>query len=138
LFSRPETHVKSWTDAWTAAGIPWQEFSIDKVFAELPGLDLARVQHAFLLPDRAIRQEILLQHLAAAAQNAGVEIRAGTPVKCLPIRDNSVAGVVTATGEEVAAQLVVLAGGSSGYTMCCEYLQQRPGSQQDFELVPLK
>jgi glycine/D-amino acid oxidase-like deaminating enzyme len=138
LFSRPETLVKSWTDAWTAAGIPWQPVPIDKVFADLPGLDRARVQHAFQLPDRAIRQEILLEHLAAAAQNAGVEIRAGTPVKCLPVRDDRVAGVVTASGEEVAAQLVILAGGSSGFTMCNEFLQQRPGSQQDFELVPLK
>jgi len=138
LVSRPETLVKSWTDAWTAAGIPWQPLSIDKVFAYLPGLDRSRVQHAFQLPDRAIRQDVLLEHLAAAAQNAGVEIRAATPVKCLPVSDELVPGVVTATGEEVAAQLVILAGGSSGFTMCSEYLQQRPGSQQDFELVPLK
>lgn len=138
LFGRPETLVKSWTAAWTAAGIPWQEMPIDKVCAELPGLDRARVQHAFQLPDRAIRQNILLEHLAAAAQNAGVEIRSGTPVKCLPIEDERVAGVVTASGEEVTAQLVILAGGSSGFAMCSEYLEQRPGSQQDFELVPLK
>jgi glycine/D-amino acid oxidase-like deaminating enzyme len=138
LFSRPETLVKTWTDAWTAAGIPWQELPIDKVCAELPGLDRARVQHAFQLPDRVIRQNILLEHLAAAAQNAGVEIRTGTPAKCLPVENHRVAGVVTAAGEEVAAQLVILAGGSSGFAMCSEFLQQRPGSQQDFELVPLK
>jgi glycine/D-amino acid oxidase-like deaminating enzyme len=138
LFSRPETLVKTWTDAWTVAGIPWQEAPLDKVCAELPGLDRSRVQHAFQLPDRAIREDILLEHLAAAAQNAGAEIRTGTPAKCLPILNDRVAGVVTATGEEVAAQLVVLAGGSSGFAMCSEFLQQRPGGQQDFELVPLK
>ncbi len=138
LFSRPETLVKTWTDAWTAAGIPWQEVPVDKVCAEVPGLDRARVQHAFQLPDRAIRQNILVEHLAAAAQNAGVEIRTGTPAKCLPIKNDRVAGVVTAAGEEVAAQLVILAGGSSGFAMCSEFLQQRPGSQQDFDLIPLK
>lgn len=138
LFTRPETLVKTWTDAWTAAGIPWQEMPIDKVAAELPGLDRARVQHAFQLPDRAIRQNILLEHLAAAALNAGVEIRTATPVKCLPLENDRVAGVVTAAGEHVAAQLVIFAGGSSGFGMCREYLEQRPGGQNDFELVPLK
>jgi glycine/D-amino acid oxidase-like deaminating enzyme len=138
LFARPDTLVKTWTDAWTAAGIPWQELPLDEVRAALPGLDAARVRHAFQLPDRAIRQNILLDHLAATAQNAGVEIRAGMPVKCLPIENERVAGIVTSAGEEVKAALVVLAGGSSGFTMCRDYLQQPPGSQHDFELVPLK
>lgn len=138
LFSRPQTLVKTWTDAWTAAGIPWQDLPIDSVCGELPGLDRSRVQHAFQLPDRAIRLNILLEHLAAAAQKAGVEIRTGTPAKCLPIENHRVAGVVTAAGEEIAAQLVILAGGSSGFAMSREFLQQRPGGQQDFELVPLK
>src|SRR5262245_29102158 len=109
LSSRPETLVQPWTAAWTAAGIPWQETPIARVFADLPGLDRTRIQHAFQLPDRAIRQDILLDHLAAAAQNGGAEIRAGTPVKCLPVENNRVAGVVTAAGEEVAARLVILA-----------------------------
>ncbi|MBI3860573.1 MAG: FAD-dependent oxidoreductase [Planctomycetia bacterium] len=138
LFSRPETLVKSWTDAWTAAGIPWKELPIDPVCAALPGIDRARIQHAYQLPDRAIRQDILLTHLAAAAQNAGVEIRTATPAKCLPIENERVAGVVTSSGEEVAAQLVILASGSSGFSMCREFLEQRPGSQQEFELAPLK
>src|SRR5262249_40525192 len=138
LFARPDTLVKPWTDAWTAAGIPWQELPVAKVRAELPGLDAARVQHAFQLPDRAIRQQILLEHMAATAQNAGVEIRTGTPVKCLPIEDERLAGVVTSAGEEIKARLVVLAGGSSGFALCREFLQQHPGRQHDFELVPLK
>jgi glycine/D-amino acid oxidase-like deaminating enzyme len=138
LFARPETLVKPWTSAWTSAGIPWQETPIARVCAELPGLDRTRIQHAFQLPDRAIRQDILLDHLAAAAQNGGVEIRAGTPVKCLHVENNRVAGAVTAAGEEVAARLVILAGGSSGFAMCREFLQQDPGSQHDFELVLLK
>jgi glycine/D-amino acid oxidase-like deaminating enzyme len=138
LFARPDTLVKPWTDAWTAAGIPWQELPVEKVRAELPGLDAARVQHAFQLPDRAIRQQVLLEHLAATAQNSGVEIRTGTPVKCLPIEDERLAGVVTSAGEEIKARLVVLAGGSSGFALCREFLQQHPGKQHDFELVPLK
>jgi glycine/D-amino acid oxidase-like deaminating enzyme len=138
LFVRPETLVKSWTDAWSAAGIPWQPLGIDEACGELPGLDRSRVQHAFQLPDRAIRQDVLLTHLAAAAQNAGVEIRTNTPAKCLPIENDRVAGVVTAAGEEVPAQLVILAGGSCGFDNCNEFHQQRPGAQHDFELVPLK
>jgi len=138
LFSRPETLVKSWTDAWSASGIPWQEMPVDKACAELPGIDRTRVQHAYELPDRAIRQDILLQQLAATAQNAGVEIRAGTPVKCLPVQHERIAGVVTASGEKVEGQLVILAGGSSGFGLCSEFLAELPGSQADFKLVPLK
>lgn len=137
LFSQPETLVKSWTDAWTAAGISWQELAIDKVCADLPAIDRSRIQHAFQLPDRAIRQNVLLDHLAAAAQNAGVEIRAATPAKCLPVENDRVAGVVTSAGEIVAAQLVILAAGRSGLALCREYLQQRPGGQDDYELVAL-
>src|SRR5262245_13190396 len=29
LFARPDTLVKPWTDAWTAAGIPWQELALE-------------------------------------------------------------------------------------------------------------
>lgn len=138
LFSRADTLVGPWKEAWTAAGIAHNELALEHVFAELPGLDRNRVQHAFQLPDRAIRLDVLLAHLAATAQNAGVEIRVGTPVKSLLRRGDRIEKVVTATGEEIAAQLVVLAGGSSGFSLCAEFLEQRAGSQQEGELIALK
>jgi len=138
LFTRGETLVKSWTDAWTAAGIPWHELPLDKVCAALPGLDRSRIQHAFQLPDRAFRVDVLLSDLAAAATNAGVEIRTETPVNRLHLAGNHVAGVVTGTGEEIASRLVVLAGGSSGFHLCDEFYTQRAGSQHEVELVMLK
>jgi glycine/D-amino acid oxidase-like deaminating enzyme len=104
----------------------------------LPGLDRSRVLHAFQMPDRAIRLDVLLTHLAATAQNAGAEIRSGTPVKSLHRQGGRIAGVVTATGEEIAAQLVILAGGSSGFHFCAEYLEQPAGSQSDVEMISLK
>jgi glycine/D-amino acid oxidase-like deaminating enzyme len=138
IFSRPETLAAQWTDAWNAAGIPFQEIPLDHVCAELPGLDRARVQHAFQLPDRAMRVDVLLAQLGAAAQNAGVEIRTGTHVKCLDLREGHVQGVVTSTGETVPAQLVILAGGATGLDLCGELFAPRAGSQQEVELVCLK
>jgi glycine/D-amino acid oxidase-like deaminating enzyme len=138
LFSRPETLVRSWTHAWHAAGIHQSEMPLEEVFAALPGLDRNRVQHAFKLPDRAIRLDVLLAHLAATAQNAGVEIRAGTPVNRLLRDGNRIAGLATAGGEEIAARLVILAGGSTGFAMTAEFLPQDAGSQQEVELVALK
>lgn len=138
LFSRPDTLVKPWRDAWSTAGIPYQEVPVDEVCAAVPGLDRAHVQHAYQLPDRAFRVDVLLTQLAAAAQNAGVEIRTGTHVKRLNIRDEKVQGVVTSKGEEIPAQLVILAGGATGFDLCEEFLQERAGSQAEVELVCLK
>jgi glycine/D-amino acid oxidase-like deaminating enzyme len=138
LFTRGETLVKSWTDAWTSAGIPWIELPLENVFAALPELDRGRIQHAFQLPDRSFRLDILLTELAAAATNAGVEIRIGTPVNRLHQAGNRIEGVVTATGEEIAARMVLLAGGSSGFHLCAEFYSQLAGSQHEVELVPLK
>jgi glycerol-3-phosphate dehydrogenase len=138
LFSRPETLVRSWTHAWHAAGIPQSEMPLEEVFAALPGFDRNRVQHAFKLPDRAIRPDVLLAHLAATAQYAGVEIRAGTPVNRLLREGNRVTGVATAGGEEIAARMVILAAGSTGFAMSGEIQPQHAGSQPEVELVPLK
>jgi glycine/D-amino acid oxidase-like deaminating enzyme len=138
LFSRPDTLVKPWKDAWNSAGIPYEEVSIDGVCAKLPGLERTRIQHAYQLPDRAMRADALLAHLAAAAQNAGVDIRTGTHVKQLSLCDEQVRGVVTSKGEEVPAQLVILAGGATGFDLCGEFLRDRPGCQSEVELVCLK
>jgi glycine/D-amino acid oxidase-like deaminating enzyme len=138
LLSRPDTLVRSWTHAWHAAGIPQREMPLDQVFAALPGINRARIQHAFQMPDRSIRLDVLLAQLAATAQNAGVEIRTGTPVKHLLRRGNRIEGVATATGEEIGARLVILAAGTTGFALTAEYRQQDAGSQPDVELVPLK
>jgi glycine/D-amino acid oxidase-like deaminating enzyme len=138
LFAHPDTLVAPWKAAWTAAGIAASELPLEHVFAALPGLDRSRIQHAFQLPDRAIRLDVLLAHLAATAENAGAEIRIGTPVKSLHRQGDGIAGVVTATGEEIAAQLVILAGGASGFQLCAALLEQHAGSQHDVEMIPLK
>ncbi len=138
LFSHPDTLVRSWTHAWHAAGIHQTEMPLEKVFTALPGIDRARIQHAFQLPDRSIRLDVLLAQLAATAQNAGVEIRTGTPVQRLIHHGNRIEGVATAAGEEIRARLVVLTGGTTGYALTAEYHQQHAGSQHDVELVPLK
>lgn len=138
LFTRGETLVKPWTDAWSAAGIPWSVLPLEKVFAALPGLEHSRIQHAFQLPDRSFRLDVLLSEIAATATNAGVEIRTGTPVKRLHRQGDRIEGVVTASGEEIAARMVILAGGSSGFELCVEFHPQLAGGQHDVELVPLK
>jgi glycerol-3-phosphate dehydrogenase len=138
LFSRPETLVRSWTHAWHAAGIPQSEMPLEEVFAALPGVARNRVQHAFKLPDRAIRPDVLVAHLAATAQNAGVEIRAGTPVKRLLREGSRIEGVATAGGEEIAARMVILAAGSTGFAMSAEFQSQHAGSQPEVELMTLK
>ena len=138
LFSHGETLVKSWTDAWTDAGIPWIDLPLEKVFAALPGLERSRIQHAFQLPDRSFRPDVLLAELAATAANAGVEIRTGTPVKRLHRQAEQIEGVITATGEEIAARMVILAGGSSGFQLFSEFHPPLAGSQHEVELVPLK
>lgn len=138
LFTHGETLVKTWTDAWSAIGIPWHELPLEHVFAALPGLERSRIQHAFQLPDRAFRSDILLSELAATAANAGVEIRTGTSVKRLHRQGDQIEGVVTATGEDIAARMVILAGGSSGFELCAEFHPQLAGGQHEVELVPLK
>lgn len=138
LFARPETLVGPWKEAWKAAGLAAVDLPLERAFAALPGLDRGRIQHAFQLPDRAIRLDVLLAHLAATAQNSGAEIRIGTPVRSLHREGDRIAGVVTATGEEIAAQMVILAGGTTGFQLCAEHLEARAGSQADVEMVALK
>ncbi len=138
LFARPDTLIGPWQEAWKLAKIAASDLPLDRVFSALPGLDRSRVQHAFQLPDRAIRLDVLLTQLAATAQNAGAEIRVGTSIKALHRDGGRIAGVMTAMGEEIAAQLVILAGGASGFQLCAEFLEQPPGSQPDVEMVRLK
>lgn len=138
LFSRPDAQVKAWTSAWEKAEIPHQEVPVEQVYRDLPGLCPGSIQHAFQLPDRAFRPHFLLAELAAAAQNAGVEIRTGAHVGGLMTHDSEVCGVVTSTGEEISGKIVLLAGGSRGFDLCEEFMVAQPGVQSDVELVRLK
>lgn len=138
FFSRPDTLVSPWMRAWEAAGIPHREISIDRVYGELPGLARGSLQHAYELPDRVFRLEVLLTVLSAAAQNAGVEIRTETHVRQILHRDDKVQGVVTSRGEEIPARLVILAAGARGHELYREVLGHCAGSQSEVELVCLK
>lgn len=138
LGSKPDTLIRTWTDAWTSAGVPFEELPVEQVLAQLPGFNRDRLQHAYQLPDRAIRLDVLLTQLAATAEHAGVEIRTGTRVKGFDCRNQKIEHVVTAAGEEVAAQLVVIAGGATGKELCSEFLEGAAGSQVEVELVSLK
>lgn len=138
FFSRPDTLVSPWTRAWDAAGIPYREISAEGIFEELPGLADGTLQHAYELPDRVFRVEVLLTELSAAAQNAGVEILTETHVRQILHRDNQVQGVVTSRGEEIPARLVILAAGARGAELYRELIGDCAGSQSEMELVCLK
>jgi glycine/D-amino acid oxidase-like deaminating enzyme len=138
LFSSSETQIDRWTQAWDAAGIEHRPLAIETIQAELKGIDPYRIRHAFELPDRAIRQDVLLTHLAAAAENAGAEIRTGTPVRNLRRAGDRIDALITATGEAIPAGLVILAGGTGGFSLGAEFHREHAGSQSGVELVPLK
>jgi glycine/D-amino acid oxidase-like deaminating enzyme len=138
LFSHAETQIHRWTDAWDAAGIGHRALSIETIQSELPGINPILIRYAFELPDRAIRQDVLLTHLAATAENAGAEIRTGTPVRELRRAGERIEAVVTSTGEEISVGLVILAGGVGGFSLGAEFHREHAGSQSGVELVPLK
>jgi hypothetical protein len=52
--------------------------------------------------------------------------------------EDRIEGVLTATGEEIAARMVILAGGASGFHVCAEFYLHSAGSQHDVEVVPVK
>ena len=138
LFSRPDTLVDPWKRAWTTARILFHEVPVEQVALALPDLDRSRIQHAFELPDRSVRFDVLLARLAATAQDAGADLRTSTPVQKLVRHSNRIEAVVTASGEEIGAQLVVLAGGAQGFHLCSEFLEPNVGSQHEVEPILLK
>ncbi|MGE5194620.1 MAG: NAD(P)/FAD-dependent oxidoreductase [Deltaproteobacteria bacterium] len=138
LFSRPDTPVDPWKRAWTTAGVLFHEVSVEQVALALPDLDRSRIQCAFELPDRSVRFDVLLARLAATAQEAGTDLRTSTPVQKLVRHGDKIEAVVTASGEEIAVQMVVLAGGAWGFHLCSEFLEPNAGSQHEVEPVLLK
>lgn len=138
LVSKPDTRVREWTKAWEAAEIPFEEYPREKLASRCPELKIDEVQRAFLLPDRAIRTDILLCQLAATAKNAGAEIRTETSVGEL-LRDREfVTGVKTAAGELIHSAMVILATGAAGSPFWSEISSAKAGCQSGYCRVALK
>ena len=138
LFSRPDSEHLAWQSAWRNAGIPFDELPLETLFRNVPGLDRSTIMHAFQLPDRAIRWNVLLERLAATAANAGAEIRTETSVVRLLTDNGSVRGVETGTGEEIAARLVILAANAAGAPLWPGSGEPRVGEQSNYKNVVLK
>ena len=138
MAENPATDCTAWTAAWDDVGIPYEPLTAEALFRRFPELSISRAGEAFSLPDRAIRTDLLLRRLAAAAEQAGVEIRTGTPVARLLQRDNVVEGVETGQGEVLRARLVILAGNARGGSLVPGYGTEAVGTQSEIALVALK
>lgn len=114
IVSRSDSDPARWADAWRAAHIPFQELPKEDLLDAIPHLNADAVNCAFRLPDRAFRPDILVEHMAAAAETAGAEIRCGVPVTELLIENGIVNGVQSGSGESIFARVVILAGNASG------------------------
>jgi len=136
VVSSPSTPISYWTDAWEMAEIPYQKLSVEEAVAET-GIAQSLVRHAFRLPDRAIQTDVLLEFLTAKAEHQGVEVRTKTTVTRLLKDGDQVRGVVTSSGEEVPAQLVILAANAGGAALT-PTLNSRAGHQTEFTKVLLK
>jgi glycine/D-amino acid oxidase-like deaminating enzyme len=138
LVENPETEVCRWTSAWSAAGIAYEGLTSKALFERFPHMAISRARAAFQLPDRAIRTELLLRQLAAAAEKAGAEIRTGTSVIRLIQQEQAVQGVQTNHGETMHARLVILAGNAKGGFLHPGFGTEAVGAQQAVALVVLK
>ena len=138
ILSRPDSLPAEWTAAWDAAEIPFHTVTREDVAAALPGINLNEVQHVFRLPDRSFRPDELLSQLAAAARNAGAEVRTGTTVMRLLCDGGNVHGVITGAGEEIHGALVVLAAGTMSSGDLAEMHASTAGGQNCITRVILK
>jgi glycine/D-amino acid oxidase-like deaminating enzyme len=138
LISEARTDPGRWTSAWNATGIPYEALAPAALFERFPGLAISQARHAFELPDRAIRSDLLLRRLAAAAEQAGAEIRPGTAVTRLIQKGDSVQGVRTIHGETIPARLVILAGNVAGGFLFPGFGAEAVGSQAEVALVVVK
>lgn len=139
LISKPDTLPHPYLQAWREAEIPFSDWPLDDLFARLPGLDRSQVQHAYKMPDRAFRPDILLEYLAGQAQNAGAEILSGVRVDSLLIDHETVQGVVTTSGQELRARLVILAGNIDNLRLAPSNSNKEvPLDQPEFQPVILK
>ena len=137
LFSNSHTDVSRWTSAWQSVGIEFSTLSPARLAEHLPGLETAEIHEAFLLPDRAMRPDLLVMSLAEAARNAGAEVCTESSVSRLVVEDQHVTGVELGTGETIGARLVILACNVQGVSLWPD-CGDVAGRQSDYSLVPLK
>jgi len=140
LASDAETDIAKWTTAWNQAGIPYQSLELSDVGKYIPELDLTQIHSAFMLPDRVMDPESLLQQLGAQASQAGVEIRTETTVSHLVKNEakQEITGVELGTDEIIDGQLVILATGAMGTNLWSETKQNKSGLQTNYRRVMLK
>lgn len=111
LFTRPETLVQPWLEAWQSLDMKPEALNRDMLHRYFARLDTGLVKSAFVLPDRSIRPDVLLQKLAMTARNAGAELRVRCPVRQVLTSANRIRGLELATGEEIDGKIVLLATG---------------------------
>lgn len=112
-FSAANGDAASWTTAWTNAGIPFTELTRDRLSSLLPEINTAAFGPSFHLPDRAMRPQALLRHLADVAAAHGARIHTHARVDRIIRDDGHVTSVVTSNGEEIKASFVIIATGAS-------------------------
>ncbi len=129
--------AERWTQAWTQADLPFEAVTLEAVTGAIPQWVPNKIRKAWRLPDRAIRTDLLLRHLAKSAEENGVEIRTGTPVAGLLKTGGRVEGVIAASGEELSAGLVILATGGDK-ALQSEASKGETGEPADYQLAYLK
>ena len=135
VISSRKTNATLWTNAWNEAGIPYQQIGTI-VATQETGISESMIQHAYRLPDRAFRSDVLLECLTAKAEHQGVEVRTESPVTAFIRTGNRIDGVVTSHGEEIAARLVILAANVGGLPLWPDVA--KPGEQSGFQRIGLK
>jgi glycerol-3-phosphate dehydrogenase len=133
-----ESDLDAWTAAWDEAGIPYQRMRAGELNWNLPRVSRDKISWTMRLPDRSFRPDVLLSQLAATARNAGAEICPDTFVTDLLTEDRRAYGVTVGTGEEIHAQLVILATGAYSQHAFSELFRPVAGHQSDYQLVCLK
>jgi glycine oxidase len=139
LYFLPGEAVERWKEAWTATGIPHETVLISEVLQRVPHLEPDQANHAFRLPDRSIRGDVLLRKMMDAALQSGVEVRLHTPVARLLRDHDEVLGVETHLGEEITASLVVLAANTgNSQLLAASFPSEKEMTLEAYSLVPLK
>lgn len=135
VMTSPTAIPAYWTNAWQDCGLPYEKVAVNVVLDETE-IPESTVQHAFRLPDRAIRCDALLESLTAKAEYQGVDIRTESTVTALLRSGEQVHGVVTARREEISARLVILAANVGGVGLWPE--TSKTCLQTEFTRVALK
>lgn len=136
--SEQEVGLSGWMQAWDQVGIPYKGLSRDELLRALPTVDPQQIHAGVRLPDRSFRPDVVLSQLAAAARNAGAEIRPDTFVSGLLADDRRVYGVGVGANEEIRARLVILATGAYSQSAFSQVFRPIAGCQSDYQLVCLK